>query len=507
MDEATKVLEFFSMVQHLALDPETYYQDSETLDHRFKTLTKLESSKNTSNSKASHQTPTSVTFAIFGSDSNTVHHKGNEHSLKSLKVCKLQPDEMLEGWRTRMSTINCLPNDKSIDFFMGKMAMQQKPNIEDYDFVENASTLVGISKELLLKKHSLSTFFNALEGLRPSKLANRSVKHRQAYQRNAPFRIGNKSLKYCSECAAKDLSTLGYSYWRCSHQIPGVLWCSEHDNFLSIHNKTGSLKSPHQLSDPNTNSDLRALSQEQINILKKYARMAYEIFSFGTSIDSGAASAALGKQARLKNFRISKPGVKTTPSTMLLNVLSKWWLEDTFPRVKWELDKYIWTIDGACSPGASRYTTSTLCLLTALFYDNSQDAISDILKPREIIEERGFEFWGSKKMYLEYIMHRGVVSHIAEKLSLPHSTVGLGLLNQGLPGLGKSTSTTHAALDFLNGKSIHEACTTYQTTVEDIENLIRAGCSKFKFALNDICNDTSSSRPLIKYSEKKRVSG
>jgi hypothetical protein len=507
MDEAAKVLEFFSMVQHLALDPETYCQNSETLDNRFRSLVNLESSKRALNSKSNHKIQTSVTFAIFGSDANAVQNTSNENTFKSLKLCKLQPDEILEGWRTRMGTINCLPNDKSIDLFMGKLARQQKPNIEGNDFVENASTLVGISKELLLKKHSLSTFFNALEGLRPSKLANLSVKHRQAYQRNAPFRIGNKSLKYCSECAAKDLSILGYSYWRCSHQIPGVLWCSEHDNFLSIHNKSGGLKSPHQLSDSNTSSDLLALSQEQITILKKYAQMAYEIFSFGSSIDSGAASAALGKQAKLKNFRISKPGLKITPSTMLQNVLPKWWLEETFPRVNWISDKYIWTIDGACSPSASRYTTSTLCLLSALFYESSEDAISDIIKPREIIEERGFEFWGSKKMYHEYISHRGVVSHVAEKLSLPHSSVGLGLLNQGLPGLGKSTSTTYAALDFLNGKSLHEVCTTYQTSVEDIENLIRAGCFKFKSALNEICNDASSSSPQIRYSEKKRVSG
>jgi hypothetical protein len=508
MDEAAKVLEFLSAFQHLAWDPEIYGQSSETLDNRFKSLVQSELSSKATNSKGGHKIQTSVTFAIFGSSSNNLDSvKGIETTSNKLKVCQLQQDEMLLGWRSRMCMINCLPDDRSIDRLIAQMAGQQKPNLEGLDFVENVSAILGISKEVLLQKHSLSTFFNALEGLRQSKIANKSIKHRQAYQRYAPYRIGSKTLKYCSACAANDFSKLGYSYWRCSHQMPGVLWCSEHDNLLSTHNDVANFKGPHQISAPNMDSRIGSFSRDQIKILKRYAQIAYEILNQASTIDSGAASVALGKQAKAKNFRISKPGVKITPSTMLIKVLPKWWLEETFPRVHWISDKYIWTIDGACSPGASRYTSPTLCLLAAMFYENAEEAISEILKPREIIEERGFEFWASKKIYYEYIAHQGVVSRVAEKLSLPHSTVGLGLLNQGLPGLGKSTATAHAALEFLNGKPLHEASSAFQTSVEDIESLIRAGCAKFKFALNEICNKSTSTPPLIKYVEKKQASG
>lgn len=341
MDEATKVLEFFSIVQKLALNPETYSLDSDSLNNRYTSLIKHESPKKALNSKDDQKVKTSVTYAIFGSDDSANQHAGIQNNLKSLKLCKLHPDELLQRWRTRMAAINCLKNDKSIDSLMEKFAAQQTSGIASNDFVKNTSVLLGISEETLLQQHTLSSFFNTLEGLRPSTLANVSIKHREAYQRNEPFRIGNKHLKYCTECAAKDLSSLGYSYWRCSHQIPGVLWCSEHDNLLSIHNKTINLKSPHQLSESNKNNEVLSLSQGQIKILKKYTEMAYRVFNYGSSIDSGAASVALGNQARLKNLRISKPGIKITPSTMLLNVLPKWWLEDTFPRVKWISNKYM----------------------------------------------------------------------------------------------------------------------------------------------------------------------
>ncbi|PPD00227.1 MAG: hypothetical protein CTY35_02960 [Methylotenera sp.] len=508
MDEATKVLEFFSTIQHLALDPDTYSQNSEVLDSRFKSLVNLEPPKRALNKNAGHTIQPSVTYAIFGSHTHNFEQaNGFATSSNRLKVCKLQPDEMLLGWRARMRMVNCLDHDTSVDQLISKLAGQQQPNLNEHDFVRNAATLLGESKDVLIEKHTLSAFFNALEGLRPSKAGIKSIKHQEAYQRHAPFRTGSKSLRFCSTCAEKDFSTFGYSYWRCSHQIPGVLWCSEHNNLLSTHHNFANLKNPHQISSPNTNSDIRSLSQDQIKILKKYAKMAHEILNLASPIDSGAASVALGKQAKAKNFRVSKPGVKTTPSNTLIKVLPKWWLEETFPRVNWISDKYIWTIDGACSPGASRYTTPTLCLLAALFYESPDEAISEILKPREITQERGFEFWASKEIYHEYIAHKGVVSRVAEKLSLPHSTVGLGLLNQGLPGLGKASSTTYAALDFLNGRPLQEACTTHQATAEETSDLIRAGCSKLAFALNKICNEPISSALLEKSVVKKQVTG
>jgi len=508
MDETTKILEFFSAFQHFVCDPEIYSQNTDTLDNRFKSLVREELLKSIPNTSANNGIQSPVTYAVFGSSHrNFEQANGLAPSGNRLKVCKLQPDEMLVSWRTRMRSINCLESDASVDQLISKLAGQQKSQLEEYDFVKNAATLLGMSKEVLVEKHTLSAFFNALEGLRPSKAGIKSNKHREAYQRHAPFRAGGKSLKFCSACAEKDFSKFGYSYWRCSHQIPGVLWCSEHNNLLSIHNNFANLKNPHQISDHNTNSDILSLPQDQIKILKKYAKMAHEILNLASPIDSGAASVALGKQAKTKNFRVSKPGVKTTPSNMLIKVLPKWWLEETFPRVNWISDKYIWTIDGACSPGASRYTTPTLCLLAALFYENSDEAISEILKPREITQERGFEFWASKEIYNEYIAHQGVVSRVAEKLSLPHSTVGLGLLNQGLPGLGKASSATYAALDFLNGKTLQEACTTYQAPAEETANLIRAGCSKLAFALNKICNEPIPSALLEKSVVKKQVTG
>jgi hypothetical protein len=205
-------------------------------------------------------------------------------------------------------------------------------------------------------------------------------------------------------------------------------------------------------------------------------------------IDSLAASAVLNHQAKTKNLRISKPGRRTTVSSELTQLLPIWWLNETSPRVQWVPDKYISTIDGACAPGATRYTTTTLSLLAALFYMDANEAIAEIFEPceRKQQKQRGFNYWASKDIFDEYIAQGGVVSRVAAQLSLPHSTVGIGLLTQGLPGLGKASSTIMAARAFLAGQPLTEACSESGTAIEDVEELLRAGCSRLKIALDAI---------------------
>ncbi|MBY6199126.1 TnsD family Tn7-like transposition protein [Vibrio hangzhouensis] len=51
----------------------------------------------------------------------------------------------------------------------------------------------------------------------------------------ASFRTGHTCcLKWCSQCAENDIVRLGVSYWRRSHQIPGVSACYEHQQNLHV---------------------------------------------------------------------------------------------------------------------------------------------------------------------------------------------------------------------------------------------------------------------------------
>jgi len=489
MDETNQALQFLSAFQRMALDPETLLLEGDALDHRFKSLVQKEIANEEENNRtkvASHRnTRSSVTFAAFRS--------GND---QRLTVCTPQENELLEGWQSRMGAINYLPDGVKIDQLIGVVARQQNTSLTaELGFDYYASVILGMSREALLQNHTLSPFFNALQGLKPNKAGNKSLKHRQAFERKAPFRLGGKFLHYCQQCAKEDLALFGYSYWRRDHQLPGMLWCSKHGHQLkSVRRRDAIEQCPHQITDSLVDNRVHSLTQVQTEVLKRYARISSEILSQASAIDSLAASAVLNHQAKTKNLRISKLGKRTTVSSELTRLLPIWWLNETSPRVQWVQDKYISTIDGACIPGTTRYTTTTLSLLAALFYEDQTQAISEILKPRERVVEkqRGFDYWASKDVFDEYIAQRGVVSRVAAQLSLPLSTVGVGLLNQGLPGLGKASLTIKAARAFLAGQSLAEACAESGTSTEELEELLRAGCSKLRNALDAIPDKITS---------------
>jgi len=62
-------------------------------------------------------------------------------------------------------------------------------------------------------------------------------------------------LRFCRICAAQECSSLGFSYWHRTHQLPGVLWCPEHR--VSLH-----ITPQHQLS-PATVTDWAACTESR----------------------------------------------------------------------------------------------------------------------------------------------------------------------------------------------------------------------------------------------------
>lgn len=508
MNEANQFLDFLSSFQKMALSPETYKLDSESLDHQFITLVGENNKPATQSGPQRQARKTSIIFANFSPINPSSIASSNGELLKHFKISRPQQDELLQGWFGRIRAINCLPAKSKLEELFCEVAKQRIPGSDELGFIESAAVLVGMQKGTLLVQHTLTPFFNALSGLKPSKPGSKSPRHREAYEKQAPFRLGSKHLKCCKVCANEDNVNLGFSYWRSSHQLPGMLWCPVHHQPLSWHPLAAHLTNPHLLPEISGESLVDTLSEPQVKILKKYAEIAWKILNHTPVIDSASASIALGVRARENNFRVSKLGKRPTPSSHLIEVFPDWWLSETLPRTRLHPNSFNWVIDGACSPRATRYTTTTLCLLGSIFYNDSDEAINDLLSStdREKNRAKGFEFWSSRDIFESYVAHKGVISKIAEELSLPLSTVGAGLQKQGLPGLGKASSATKAASGFLNGKSMKESCLANNASIEETEALVRAFCMKVKPALDAIASHNQQEKNKRSFDRKIKAS-
>lgn len=404
-----------------------------------------------------------------------------------LVVSKIQPNELLQGWRGRMAATNCLESADEVESAFHSWCSRNSLVVgDDPDFVAYAAAVLGVSRQEVIQRHTLTPYFDSLGKLKQNK-PGRPGRHLRTYQRRAPLRIDRKDAVLCPQCVEEDLAFWGFSYWRRSHHLPGVVCCSTHSGPLLVVGDHGCFdRCPdHYLA---SSGKQLALPQDEPakGILLRYARVAEEILERAPTIDSVMASSLIGERVKQAGLRITKVGIRKTLSTHLMELLPLAWLETTFPRIHWQRDKYISTVDGVCTPNTTRYTTSTLCLLAAVFYEDADRAITELVGGSSKTHEPslGFDFWASREVFDLYCAHEGVVSQMAEALGLPASTVSIGLLNQGLPGLGGRSSSMKVALQaFFAGQSIETSCRTSGVTREALESLLRTGGARLAKAL------------------------
>lgn len=487
MDESTSLAPFLAALNRVIDDLRTGQLNAESLNQKFRAAAHDEVAKASKNKSL-----LLATGRIVHLPTRAPNIKPSE-TKPCLEICWLLSDEVIQGWRGRMRSINCITLKEKIENLIEAHARSLDINIsEGADFFQHVACILSMPREQVIQRHTLTPFFNALINLKQNKPGTKSPRHRLTTERFAPFKLGEKYPRYCWQCAQEDLSALGFSYWRRIHQLPGMLWCSKHGSLLSSSSRREAFdQCPHEIIDAVIDQRTHEFSPEQAALLKRYAYIASEICEQGPTIDSRTTSITLGQMARTADLRISKIGTRSTVSNRLMELLPLWWLEETIPRVHWIPNKYISTIDGICSPDATRYTPATLSLLAALFYEDEQQAVAEIFSPSNPTPDRalGAAFWGSWKVFEEYVSQEGVVSRVAEHLGIPSSTVSMGLLRQGLPGLGRSSATLHAAHAFLSNHSLVDACANHNASIEEVESLVRMSGTKLKTALDKIMGD------------------
>lgn len=395
------------------------------------------------------------------------------------------PDEILQGWLGRIRVLNGL-KPKRAEAALRAQALQATPDLDhDADVVDCVAAIFGMGREDLLRRHTLIPFFNALEDLKQTWKPGNSSRHRAAYLRHLPFRTDGQPVRLCRQCAEEDLAGGRVSYWRRGHQLPGVFSCDKHAAPLLVAGGSEAFdRCPHQHLESPLPEAPGPTDEKSAAILHRYVQLATELLGSAPVINSRAASATLGDRAKRDGLRISKTGRRKTLSTHVMESLPLEWLQRALPRVQWKTDEYISTIDGACSPQATRYTSATFCLLAALLYGDADQAIIELVNATPPVRDAlGAEFWRSEEVLDIYCTKNGIVSHVADALGLPTSSVSIGLLNQGLPGLGKYAASLSAASAFYAGRPLDEACCEHNADQGAVEALIRANGARFAAAL------------------------
>lgn len=106
-------------------------------------------------------------------------------------------------------------------------------------FSENAAALWGLTAEEIAERYTLLPYYTYYANVMLKKRAMEAIKSDSGMGLHSKLGINTSRVKvpqflrYCPECVSEDFERWGETYWRRTHQLPGVLVCTDHKGVLA----------------------------------------------------------------------------------------------------------------------------------------------------------------------------------------------------------------------------------------------------------------------------------
>lgn len=174
-----------------------------------------------------------------------------------MQLMRPYPDELVGSLLSRAMRQMGLSQKRLIPLLTGRNISSHSSVITSHAGIARA---FGMDLEEFIRNHTLLPYTTAFmpqhdrDRIVTSVLANHHNICTAAISQNATKAISH--LKLCATCKAEDLKRYGETYWRRSHQLPGVLLCSTHERFLHLSN--AEVRSRRPIVPPNEALSVRA---------------------------------------------------------------------------------------------------------------------------------------------------------------------------------------------------------------------------------------------------------
>ena len=194
----------------------------------------------------------------------------------------LMPDEDLRGYWGRVLRLNAVPTDQcSEERFRAQVRC--KHGLRDpgrSNVAEAICAIANIDLATLLRAHSLVPLHGAVAG---SVVAVdwRDISARPWKLQQFTMNQQRHSVHGCAGCVQEDLDFWGFTYWRRTHLIPGVLRCAKHNRplFRVEQLPTWQLM-PHEAPVSSGGSRWERLTQAlETPVLLRYAHVCLELLT------------------------------------------------------------------------------------------------------------------------------------------------------------------------------------------------------------------------------------
>lgn len=374
-------------------------------------------------------------------------------------------DELWEGYYGRFGTFNGVSSKidtgKMLHDYFRKTPAETSP-------ISMLAELLQFDIEFFVNNHSLIPITKYVEIKNPAdnKVDERSLRL-----------LGSKTIKhwgcFCEECVKEDINYLGFSFWRRSHQLPGIDWCQKHqiplceslikDNFFQ--------QPAFHLANKNYKKADISLSIENTSVLK-YVQAIQNVFELSKPLQY--LDVALEKKLKTLKSQVPKNCNSGKLSTIILRDFPHEWLKKHFSSLNSLFySEYHFSHDEIDYYHKKNHPYPYLLLVAAAIYKNADYAILEISKykpndPTAIKPE-----FSKHDLINAYIEHRGNIEFIANAMNRSYRDMMARISRMNLPTREINKETFIAVENFYQGENIKNLVIRSNIDYENFSQLIR----------------------------------
>jgi hypothetical protein len=387
----------------------------------------------------------------------------------------LQPDEFANGYFGRLATLNGFDSCKRLFARATRMREQFEPATK-IAFLSAAS---GLPEESVVNQHMLTPFTKVFGPniSAPCVEDDVSIKH------SIPKHLALPShSKLCTSCVYEDHKFWGFSYWRRSHQLPGIEWCDKHQENLLFYPPEAFELAPSVALE-----QLRPIKFPPVEygspVVATYGEIATTLLNRPTQWEPRKLQHLLN--TRIHQNRLSQDHVEEQPkllSDIAWEKCPQDWLIRLMPAFKSKKDQmYFLAVDSLSRMSCPGLPVPRVLGL-ALMFSSADDAVNSMesveLRTSDIkglTDNLPVNFWDGPEATNVYIKYRGDITRIASELQLSERYVLKRLRYVGLPIFPKINQHRifNALAEFFSGSAVSEACAKHSIKPKTLEAILR----------------------------------
>ncbi|MRW90185.1 hypothetical protein GJ699_09335 [Duganella sp. FT80W] len=402
-------------------------------------------------------------------------------------------DELDRSYLGRLMRINGQRNEVELLNLIARWAGFPDKTRRQLPAIELLALASGMELQEFVRTHSTLPYRRSITSYLPM------VEHGCPKNKDMLFisgiRLARDGVFLCEKCIEKDLLNEGMSYWRRTHQLPGVMVCDIHNETLFYTNDNGHfLFSPLQIikSAIRISEDL-ATSARNNDAISRFLKIGRALMSNSAPISHIRSMTALRSKISCMGYR-THCGPSNSPliSDYLVKTYPHVWLNSIIPDLSTKSPGSIfYRIDGILSFTKSPSPVASYLLIAAAIFFSAEDALKSINSKDISFKKMKGQGRDRTRADLQrrYIQAKGKHHEMYSNSLAAPPLMSSHLKTLGLPNLidedGSSTLIAMRSF-FCDGKSLKESAKLGRVPIDAVEDLIRQAGININLALNEI---------------------